>query len=116
MYKFSIDRQFTTLANVQTVKQAQKELKAIFTESDILAMFNDTFGYMISGSVLETRVEGFMGGGDAIVSLSVDMLVYDNWSEFNHVSFFMDYNDGAFSITTRNADVLVNVRKFTRDF
>lgn len=119
MYKFTIDKRYTTVASVPHVKQIQKELKAIFTEGDILAMFNDATGHCVSGSILETKVEGFdVGSWSEDVSFSITMFVYDEYSTFYHVSFYMDYTaeTESFAVTTRNMDVLVNVRKYTRDF
>jgi hypothetical protein len=116
MYKLTIDREYTTIAKWDTVKNALKELKATYTETDILDMFNQVTGHCVRGKILETHCDGF--NHDTLsdnVSFRVEMLIYDEYSAFYHVSFYIDYIDGAFGIVERDPDILINVRKFTRD-
>lgn len=118
MYKFTVSKEYTTVAKVPMVKNAQKELKAMFTEKDLLEMFNGTFGHLISGQILETRVEGFNSNNFSDdVSLYVTMFIYDEYFAFTHISFYIDYEavSESFAVVTRDSEILVNVRRYTRD-
>ena len=118
MYKFSIDKRFTTIEKVSAVKAASKQMKAVFMENDLLEMFNNETGEMVRGRVLETKVEGYSSSiFNDNVSFSVEMLIYNDYIEFYHVLFFIEYDaeKDSFAFVTNDSVELASVRTFVRN-
>ena len=113
MFKFTVDKEFTTVSKVATVKNAYKELKATYNENNILDMFNFITGNNVRGKILETSLSGFNSNSiNDDVTFRVEMLIYDTYYRFYHISFYLDYVDGAFGVVERDQHLLVSVRKF----
>lgn len=65
--KFTVEKEFTTLAQLPRVKEDCKEFKARYTDNDLLSIFMDEvtdIDLPYGLSVLSANIEAFPGGTD----------------------------------------------------
>lgn len=90
--KISIDKNFTTLAQLPRVKEKAKEFKAANTDGDIRREFEDQTDYNVFGDILKCDVTVFPVSiiGEE-VNYQVDMII-DGYIDFKRIHFYMDEN------------------------
>lgn len=114
--KTMIDKEFTHISAVATVKNALKSFKAMYRDSDILEQFNDimydemTWRY-VRGDVLEMTVSAF----DNIdrIGAVVEAVVFNRSTEFNRLRFHIDIDRDGTMTKIHTDPILVTVEKFT---
>lgn len=89
--KITIDRDLTTLAMLPLVKRDIADFKGMYTDGDLLALYNDATDDSVSGDIVLCEAEAFPTSmfGDANTTFSVRLIAY-NWSQIYEVRFFCD--------------------------
>lgn len=90
--KISIDKNFTTLAQVEAVKEKAKEFKARYTDGDIRWNFEEQTEYNVNGEILKCDVSVFPTSFLSEECNYEITLVIDGFIDFKKVHFFMDEN------------------------
>lgn len=104
--KFTINKDYTVINQVATVKNAIKEFKSYFTENDLLRAFNETFNFNVEGEILKTEIEAFASSVFMDnVTFWIKLFVYDDFLEFNEIHFYIDYENYNF-IVNNNSEII----------
>ena len=105
--KITVDKEFTHVSKVATVKATLGAMKKIYTENDLLIMFNDATGNDVNGEILRCEVSGY----DNVlgVGASVEMIIYNKYYEFVTVRFYIDIDDEGTIEKFATDPLLVNV-------
>ena len=91
--KTKINREYTTIAQAEKVREDLKEFKARYTDGDLMHFYNDAVddprGYC--HRIIEATVEGFPGGTDYNneTVFSVDLIAID-YSTVLKIHFYCD--------------------------
>ena len=110
--KITVNKEFTTIAKADTVKNALKLFKSTYSETDVLNWFTETTGEYIAGDILEMKVSGF--DGFECVAIMVECLVYHRGICLYDIRFHGDITNDGFMIKINTDELLVNVEKFNR--
>lgn len=111
--KTSIDKNFTHVSAVSTVKNAIKGFKSIYKDSDVLTAFNDECREdwnRIRGDVLEMTVTAY--DNYECVSAMIEAVVFDRCTEFSTVRFHIDIDHDGYMLKVYNDPVLITVEKY----
>lgn len=109
--KITVDKEFTHAAKVAAVKNTLNAMKKIYTENDILTMFNDATGNDVNGEILRCNISGY----DDLTNVGavVEMIIF-NFYEFATVRFYIDIDSEGTIENFSTGPLLVTVEKFRR--
>lgn len=112
--KITVDKDFTHVSKVATVKNTLNAMKKLYTENDLLIMFNDATDNAVSGEILRCNVSGY----DNVVGVgaSVEMITYNEYYEFTTVRFYIDIDEEGTIEKFATDPLLINVDHYRRAF
>lgn len=99
--RITIDKDLTTLAMLPLVKRDIADFKGMYTDGDLLALFNAATDDSVSGDIVLCEAEAFPTSvfGDANTNFSVRQLVW-SWSQVYEIRFFCDMSG---AVNTRDS-------------
>lgn len=90
--KITINKEFTTLGKVERTKEQMKEFKEIYTDGDLLRMFENAVDgcYCDSRDIVYCKLSAFPGGTMETdeTHYSVDMLI-EGWDTVTKIHFYI---------------------------
>lgn len=108
--KITVNKDFTHVSKVATVKNTLAAFKRIYTENDVLAMFNDATENAVRGDVLKCDVSGWDNVDG--VGVCVEMIIHDLRYEFVTVRFYLDIDDDGVLEKVATDPLLVTVDRY----
>lgn len=95
MPKITIDREYTTLAQVDKVKEDSKEFSNCYTVGDLIREFTEQTEYneIWAPEILKVEIKAFPAGTNYNneTHFSVDMIL-DKWDKIYKVHYYCDMN------------------------
>lgn len=99
--KITINKEYTTNAQLPTVKEKAHDFKAAFTDNDLLQMFTEATDHRIyGGEVIKCTVEAFAANNSNNATSYHVFLIVDALTDFHRIRFFLDETDEGYKVNT----------------
>ena len=85
-----MNKEYTTIARANTIKEKMRDFKAYFTDADLLRMFVETVGEDIHGEIIKCTVEAFNANDYTDAASFYVQIIVDGIVDFHRVRFFID--------------------------
>lgn len=95
----TINREYTTAAQLLNVKEKLNDFKTYFTDNDLLRMYTETADINVNGTILKCKVEAFAANDITDDTAYHVQLIVDDFIEIHRISFFVDEREGDYAMT-----------------
>lgn len=96
--KITINKEYTLASQLDAINKKARYFKAVFTEGDLLRMFNETTGADIHGEIIKCTIEAFASNHCAEdASFQVEMVV-DCSISFHRLRFYVNEQNGVHAV------------------